>query len=221
MNCLNSAASGCESVRRARVVAFFMLLAGIAFDVAAQEQGWYVGAAVGVSEVDISESFWRDASVSNSSLDTGDFGYQAWGGYRLHPNFAIEGGVIDLGETVFRGRSDGVGSIWNPGPVEGRTRVRGMIVQAAVLWPGHGRLQAYAKGGMLFWSTSATYDSTINDINHFNDNGGTPTGGLGVQWRAWRGWWLRGEWQYANVTISSRQTVNASLASIGVMYYLP
>lgn len=188
---------------------------------AAEPQGWYIGAGLGMSDVDLSESLWRDASVTEGSLDTGDVGYQVWGGYRLHPYFAIEGGAIDLGETVFSGRSNGVGTIWNTGVITGRTRVRGMTIQAAAFWPARGRLQAYAKGGMLFWSTAAIYDSTINDINRFNDNGGTPTGALGVQWRAWRGWWLRGEYQYVNVTFSGRQTVNASLATLGVMHYLP
>jgi hypothetical protein len=220
VNSLHSAVSG--GARRAKIISLLApFLVTIAFDVAAEEQGWYVGASFGVSEVDLSESFWRDDLVSDTSLDTGDFGYQVWGGYRLHPNFAIEGGLIDFGETLFRGRAaDGEGSIWTPGRIEGRTRARGVAIQAAVLWPARGRLQAYAKGGMLFWSTSATYDSTINDINHFNDNGGSFTGGVGVQWRAWRGWWLRGEWQYATVTFSSRQTVDASLANIGVMHYL-
>ncbi|MDX9741304.1 MAG: outer membrane beta-barrel protein [Gammaproteobacteria bacterium] len=199
-----------------------MLAAATLVDVAvAEERGWYVGAAVGMSEVDVSESLWRDASVTEASLDAGDFGYQAWGGYRLHPHFAIEGGLIDLGEAIFSGRSSGDGSIWELGPIEGRARVRGMTVQAAAFWPARGRLQAYAKGGILLWSTSASYSATINDINRFNDNGGTPTGGLGVQWRAWRGWWLRGEWQYLNVTFAGRQSVNASLASIGVLHYLP
>lgn len=201
-------------------IAATMLAAG-AVAHAAEPEGWYVGAGFGMSEVDLSESLWSDASVTEASLDTGDFGYQVWAGYRLHPYFAIEGGAIDLGETIFRARSSGTGSIWNPGPITGRTRVRGMTIQAAAFWPAQGRLQGYAKGGMLFWSTAAHYDSTINDINRFNDNGGTPTGALGVQWRAWRGWWLRGEYQYMNITFAGRQTVNASLAMLGVMHYLP
>lgn len=58
---------------------------------AAEPQGWYIGAGLGMSDVDLSESLWRDASVTEGSLDTGDVGYQVWGGYRLHPYFAIEG----------------------------------------------------------------------------------------------------------------------------------
>lgn len=208
---------------RARVLAPGLLLAIVACAAHAQEEGWYAGAAFGVTDVGVSESLWRDSNlITDVDLDTRGFGWQAYAGYRLHRHFGIEVGAHGYGDTDFSANSTATNSIWNPGALHGRTEVRGMSVALMAIWPGDERpWQYYGKAGMLFFNSAAKYDSTINDVNHANDDGGLPLFALGVQRRMWGRWSARAEWQYTMATIASRQTVDIHFLSLGLMHPLP
>ena len=53
--------------------------------------GFYAGASVGQSK--------SDCSGSSGSCDDKDTAYRIFGGYKFHPNIAVEGGYSPLGET--------------------------------------------------------------------------------------------------------------------------
>jgi OOP family OmpA-OmpF porin len=54
--------------------------------------GFYAGASVGQSTA--------DCNVSGGSCDDKDTAYRVFGGYKFHPNIAVEGGYSPLGETT-------------------------------------------------------------------------------------------------------------------------
>lgn len=174
-----------------------------------------------MSDIAVSEAFWRDSSVDTNSLDTEGIAYQLQAGYRLQRHLALEAAYMGFGDTEFTGDSNGINSIWNDGRVVGRTKVSGLSFAGVALWPGgDARLQLYAKGGMLFWDSSARYDSTINDINSINDDGVSPMVAAGLQWRVWRGWRVRAEWLYSQVTIANRDKPDVNFISLGLMHFV-
>lgn len=190
--------------------------------VLAQDTGWYVGAGLGASDVGLSEGFWLDSDRSSGEVSTVGVAAQIFIGHRFSPRFALEGGYVYLGETEFRGETDGFNSRWNAGAMKGRTRVGGIHLQGVARWPlGESRTALYAKGGLFFWDTETYYDSTINDINHFNDDGMNPIIGLGMDMRLWNEWRLRAEYQYSIVFFEQRTSVDVHIATLGVMHAIP
>lgn len=69
----------------------------------AQDTGWYVGAGVGQSKIDIDEAGINaqlralGAASATTSSDEKDTGWKLFGGYQFNKNFAVEGGYVDLG----------------------------------------------------------------------------------------------------------------------------
>ena len=57
----------------------------------ASDLGFYAGASVGQSKA--------DCDASGGSCDDKDTAYRVFGGYKFHPNIAVEGGYAPLGET--------------------------------------------------------------------------------------------------------------------------
>jgi hypothetical protein len=203
------------------IVWMLLMLLFHAANVRAQEPGWYVGGGAGISVTDLDEDFWTDSSVTSSELDKSGPGFQLYGGYRLRRHFALEAGYLRFSDSVFSGASNGLSSIWEEGPIEGRTKIEGITLQAIGLWPlFDGNLELYLKGGLFMWDTRAKYSATINDILRFNDDGGSLIGGAGAEVRIWKDWRLRGEMELTSVIFSNRETVQAAIATIGLVHPL-
>ena len=184
-----------------------------------QEMGWYGGLGAGQSTVDIDEAFWTDSSILDSTLGKQGTSFHAYGGYMLNRHFGVEVGYLHTANTEFRGQSNGVGTIWQAGPVEGITRIDGFMLQGVGLLPsGISRLKFYLKGGLFFSNTLTVHNFTINQIDRFHDDGVTLIGGGGIQLRVWHNWHLRGEAQYTVVPLENKQTVGVSYVTIGLMH---
>lgn len=200
----------------------FALMTGLAVTARAEQQtGWYVGADAGMGTVDVDEGFWTDSSVTNARIDKSGLAYHLYAGYRLHRHFALEVGYLTVADTVFNGNSNGAGSIWNAGPVRGRTEIHGLTMQGLGLWPLERlNLTLFVKGGLFMWDSLSLYRSTINDINRFNDDGGSLIGGMGAELKVWGGWRVRGGADVTAVGLANREMVTTTIATIGVMHPL-
>lgn len=203
------------------IVGVFVMLLSHAVAASAQERGWYVGAGAGASVTDLDEDFWRDDSITSSSFDKSGLGFQVYGGYRLHRYVALEVGYLHFANSVYSGASNGRGSIWVEGPIEGRTEIEGMTMQAVGLWPlFDGRFELYLRGGLFMWDTLANYSATINDIHRFNADGSSLIGGVGADMRVWGNWRIRGGMELTSVNFSNRETALAAMATLGMRYPL-
>ncbi|MCC6208835.1 MAG: porin family protein [Gammaproteobacteria bacterium] len=197
------------------------LLSAISSTAHAEETGWYVGGDAGIGTVDIDEAFWVDSSVSNPSLDKSGPAYRLYAGYRLNRHLALEVGFLSFADTVLSGNSNGAGSIWNAGPIEGRTEIRGMTIQGLGLWPlDRLKLTLFVKGGVFMWDSLVLYSTTINDINRFNDDGGSLIGGAGAEAKVWGEWRIRGGVEVTAVGLANREIVTGAIAMLGVMHPL-
>lgn len=199
----------------------FALMPAYSLSAHAEETGWYVGADAGIGMADVDEAFWTDSSITNASIDKSGAAFHLYAGYRLQRHIALEVGYLNFADTVFNGNSNGAGSIWPAGPVEGRTEIRGLTIQGLGLLPlDRLNLTLFVKGGFFMWDSRIVYSATINDINRFNDDGGSLIGGAGAELKVWRDWRIRGGVELTAAGLANREIVTAATATIGVMHPL-
>ena len=112
----------------------------------AQDGRFYAGGSLGQAELD---GFCSDvdgilASVGGTlrSCDEKDTAWKIFGGYRINPNFAVEGTYIDFGEVSARGASFGV-------PFTARADATGLGVAAVGILPLAERFSLFGKLGLL------------------------------------------------------------------------
>jgi len=92
------------AIRNAAVAAGIGLALAIPPGASAQESPWYIGGSIGQSRVKLDTGgLSRDlaaAGMANNgfSANETDTGFKLFGGYRFHPNFAVEGGYAELGK---------------------------------------------------------------------------------------------------------------------------
>lgn len=132
---------------------------------AAHAEGLYVLAAGGVSKfnLDVSRNDFSnvltdaDADVTSASLDTRDAAYKLQLGYQFNENFAIEGGYIDLGETLYSANYTDIVSA--SGKSSAALEVKGFNLDALLTLPINAGFSIFFKGGLLL----ADIDGSWND----------------------------------------------------------
>jgi OOP family OmpA-OmpF porin len=122
----------------------------------AQSQGWYIGAGVGQSKAnnascsDLSGVF--DPGFSCSSNDT-DTGWKLFAGYQFNPNFALEGGYVDLGN--FKASASGtVAAI--PVTASGSNKASGFSFDAVGTLPVSEEFGLIGRIGVFAWTLDST-----------------------------------------------------------------
>jgi hypothetical protein len=197
-----------------------VLLACLSLHAYAEDLHWYGGAMAGESRIDIPESFWNDGSFVSSNLDDTGLSYQAFVGYQLVPRLSVEVAYLKLGKTREEAVTNGVSSIWIPGPIVGSTHVGGMTLEGVATWPVTSQLSVYARGGLFAWDTNTIYHYLItSNITRINNDGVSGVGGVGLQKALGRQWYLRAEWQYTTAQLADKQEIGASFGSVGLIHY--
>ena len=95
--------------------------------------GAYVGGNVGVTRSD----FDAPGGTALTSEDDEERGVKLYGGYRFHPNFAVEGGIFDLGRFDYSAAGPA-------GTATGSTRFRGLNLDLVGIVPFTDRLSGLA-----------------------------------------------------------------------------
>jgi OmpA-OmpF porin, OOP family len=116
------------------------------------ENNWYVVGSIGQSSFDASKSD-GDASfndfgfdVNSSSLDDEDTAYKIQLGYQFNPNFAIEGGYVDLGGLTYKANvTDGFFD-YN---VKMDVEASGLNIAAVGILPLNNNFSLFAKFGFI------------------------------------------------------------------------
>jgi OOP family OmpA-OmpF porin len=168
----------------------------------AQSQGWYIGAGAGQSKAnngacsDLSGVF--DPGFSCSSNDTST-GWKLFAGYQFNPNFAIEGGYVDLGN--FKASASGTVALV-PVTANGSNKASGFSLDAVGTLPVNEEFGLIGRVGVFAW----TLDSTATATSTFGPPGATatesdkPSGtgldfGIGVKYDFNSTVGVRAEWQ--------------------------
>jgi OOP family OmpA-OmpF porin len=102
-------------------------------------QSWYVGFGAGIGN--LGKTGQDITGLTNATIDDSDKTYTIRGGYRFHPNFAVELGYYDLGKYTFSGRSGNV-------DVSGSAKAKSFGLSAVGIAPIAQNFELYARLGI-------------------------------------------------------------------------
>lgn len=150
---------------------------------ASKPAGPYVGATIGKPD-------WNAEAVGGVQGDSSRAAYKLYGGWRVHPNFAVEASAFSLGRLK--------------GPVSD-ARADGYAVDAVGMLPWSDTLSGLARVGVAQVKTRAGGGSDRNTA---------PKIGLGVQYQFNPTTALRGEWERYRVNAFNAKS-NTDVFSLG------
>jgi OOP family OmpA-OmpF porin len=147
-------------------------------------QGWYIGGGVGVGNLD---KIGQDITgLPNASIDDSDTTYTLRGGYRFHPNMAVEVGYYDLGKYSFSGRSGNI-------DVSGSAKAKSFGVSLVGIAPVAQNFELYARLGIEESEIKANAN-TPNFTASESDKQTGATYGVGARWLVTKEVGLFAEW---------------------------
>ena len=151
---------------------WLILVCVLAFYSSAEAKGFYFGASLGQGEAkDLDLSPIGDGSTLTGGTDGTDSGWKFFGGLKVFRFMNAEFAYRDYGQAAFSAISDGTGTIYAPGPVEGLADTTAISVSAMVVaLPFFGASSAGLLPSESVWIFCRIY--------------------LGIiRWRVVRGWW--------------------------------
>ncbi len=102
-------------------------------------QSWYAGFGAGVGN--LNKSGQDITGLNDVTIDDSDKTYTIRGGYRFHPNMAVEVGYYDLGKYTFGGRSGGI-------DVSGSAKAKSFGLSLVGIAPVAQNFEMYARIGI-------------------------------------------------------------------------
>jgi OOP family OmpA-OmpF porin len=108
---------------------------------------WYGGLSIGQSRVQFDDNILPIGGATATSLSKNetDTGFKAYVGYRLHQNFAVEGGYTDFGKfSVTRTMTAPAA-----GTVHADVKASGWHVDAVGIWPLQNNFSLFGKLGVI------------------------------------------------------------------------
>lgn len=183
--------------------------------------GWYLGANIGRTRADFDSPYSIGSVVApgvvvNSiSQSTRDTGFKAFGGYQFHRNFAVEGGIFDLGTYNYAYNTT------PPGSFNSETRVKGLNLDLVGILPISDRFSVFGRVGAAhartrggFTSTGAAPVSTAN----FRANHTNLKAGIGLAYAFTERLSVRAELERYRINDPIRNRGHIDMASVGLVY---
>lgn len=186
---------------------------------------WYVAGSLGQSKVkDTGKSDIDAALVSvgvtglSSSLDDTDTAYKLQLGYKFTPNWAIEGGYVDLGQFEYNAAFTGPVA----GSANAKIEATGWNIAGVGTLPINDQFSVFGKLGLI--------DAKVKGSVSATGGGATASGsasktkakanwGIGANYAFDKQWGIRAEWERFN-KLGDEDTTgesNVDLLSLGVV----
>ena len=193
---------------RTGLIAALVLLAGPA--IAQDHDGFYMGAGMGYSKLNINENKMDRLiqsgldevgggwAVTRSSVDQNATPYQIFAGYRFMNYFAVELAYLNMGEATYKANISN-GSTGS-GAVKGTWSNDGVPLSFLGIWPLSDQFDIFGRVGVFYGSTELKArgkDSGGTTIitGSVDDNTTQFFGGVGVDWNFYQHLTGRAEWQ--------------------------
>lgn len=182
--------------------------------------GFYVGGSLGSTRANFnndainSQYAGSGFTVNSSTVDNTSNGGKLFGGYQLNPNFAIEGGLFDLGKFNYSGTT-------SAGTYSGRSRVHGLNLDLVGTLPLSDRFSVLGRVGAAYSRTGDDITGTgiVVPINNNRKSNSTNVKyGVGLQYAITDALSLRGELERYRVNDPFRNRNNIDMASLGLIY---
>ena len=153
---------------------------------AAAQQGWYGGFGIGRGNLNMSG---QDLTgLSGASVNDSDTTYTVRGGYRFHPNLAVELGYYDLGQYEFNGS---LGS----STVSGSAKAKSWGVSLVAIAPLGDAFDIYGRVGIAQSELKANANISISPQNaNVSDKQTEATYGVGGRWWITKNLGVFAEW---------------------------
>ena len=181
---------------------------------------WYGVGSIGQSKTKDSFKSTFDSGLPagglTSSMDDTDTGYKLQLGYKFTPNWAIEGGYVDLGKLNYNATYTGPPA----GNASGEVKAHGWNVAGVGTYPLNNQFSLFGKLGVI----DAKIEGSLNDTN---GNGGSisktkvkTNWGLGANYNVSKQWGLRAEWERFSKLGDSNSIgeSDVDLLSVGLVY---
>lgn len=183
---------------------------------------FYVLGAAGQSHFENSKNAADDAVSANDSggvpydFKNNNLGYKLQLGYQVNPNFAVEGGYVDLGQQNYH-------VAYDTGDAKAKVRSRGLNVDTLGILPVNSEFSVFGKLGVIDAKTRYHIDGSDDD-GEFADSREkyrwSPNFGVGANYAVNDETSLRLELERFE-DIGSKSTTgeqNVDLVSLGVSY---
>ena len=174
---------------------------------AAEDSGWYVGAGLGQSQIDVNEGPFLQSDSDWSDTWT------LTGGYRFNSWFALEAGYTDLGTARFHSDTSFPGVF----DVSSWLKIDGFNAAAVGTLPIGSAFDVHARLGVFFSDTKLSID--FPDTGFSQTQSGSDQNlfyGAGIAWHANENWSLSLDYQrYTNVGVDDPD-LDADVDSVGI-----
>lgn len=178
-------------------------------------EGFYIGFNLGEASYDASVNDVNDGSFTSGSLDDSDTSFSVTLGKQFTPNFALEGGYIDLGEVNIDAVSDGSGFLYAPGAVNANVELSGVFFDVKGLIPLNETSSFYGKVGILSWDADFSLSDSTGSLS-ISDDGTDVFFGLGASFAMSNSFSLNID--YTSYDLDDGDT--ADVFSVGVQFNL-
>lgn len=176
-----------------------------------EAKGFYFGASLGQVEAqDLDLSPIADGSVLTGATDGTDNGWKFFAGFKVFGFMNAELGYRDYGQVSFLATSDGTGTIYAAGPLDGLADTTAVSVSVMVVLPV-GRLKLFAKGGLARWRTETTVMHSMGNIATSDSDGVDTLYGVGAAWAIRRSTGLRVEYERLATNTADRDFFSAGV----------
>ena len=186
------------------VLCLLAILVAATIPASASDTGFYLGAGIGRSSIDILE-FYPSLGESVEQTNTG---YKAYGGYRFLKFIAVEAGYADFGSP------QGIERNVQEHPERAEVSVKGWDAFAVGILPVSNVVDIFGKLGMMSWDTNITSVQDGEVIFSESSTGTDVAYGIGVGFWVGPNVTLRGEGEWFK--IGDYQTV--AFYTINVTY---
>ncbi len=166
-----------------KIATILTLAAGLAAAPAFAQQGWYAGLGLGVGN--LGKSGQDITGIPDAQVDDTDTTYTVRGGYRFHPNFAVELGYYDLGKYGFSGD---VGGTYITGSAKAKSYGLSLVAIAPI-----DQFDIYGRVGWEESEIKANANSALFTADASDKQSGA-TYGIGGRWNFSKNMGLFVEW---------------------------
>lgn len=169
----------------------------------AQDAGWYIGGAYGMTSFDVDTS-----GVTSPTVDDSDSGFKIYGGFQFNKHLGAEVGYVDGGKATLGG--SGIPA-FGVGPFSAELSVTAITFAAVGTLPLNEQFALFGKIGLASWDAEVT--ATSGSVGGRADDSGTDAFfGVGARYNLTKNWGLTLEHEIYDTE------EQVSMTSIGVRY---
>ena len=180
----------------------------------AADSGWYGGLSGGLTTAKVNEDRIRSglSGVTSVDKDESSFGLKLFGGYKINPNFALEGGYFNLGKFGYTAHTAA-------GSQTGSAKYQGLNLDAVGMLPLTQKFSALGRAGLTYTQAKGTFSGVgISDPSPSKTEANYKLG-LGAQYNITDALGLRAEAERYRVTDAIGNDGTAHMFSVGLVYY--